>query len=146
MMRRAVRSSSSTNRPSGMMPALLTSMSSGPSCSSAPSKNLENDSRSVTSSPSATVLAVGGASDLCRSLLSRPQVDVADRHPHALAQTRLRDYTADAARAAGDRGGLSGEDTGLLGHESPPGVLAMCPARCRRMKVSSKPSARHDRV
>ncbi len=63
----------------------------------------------------------GAVAELGGGLLGRLQVDVADRHPHALAQERLRGGATDATRAAGDRGGLSGEDTGLLGHESPPG-------------------------
>jgi hypothetical protein len=44
-----------------MIPALLTSTSIGPSCSSAPSRKAVNESRSVTSSGNATVLAPSSA-------------------------------------------------------------------------------------
>jgi hypothetical protein len=43
-------------------------------------------------------------------------VEVADRHFHALAHERAGRLQADAARAAGDGGDLAGEDAGLLGH------------------------------
>ncbi len=104
-------------RPIGMMPALLTSTSIGPSCSSARSRNAAKDARSVTSSGSATVLApssVGGVA-------CRVEVHIADRDLHSLAQKRLRRRLADPTRGTGDRHGLSGEDSGLLGHMCPPG-------------------------
>ncbi len=58
----------------------------------------------------------GAGAELGGSLLGRGKVDVADRHLHSLTQERLRRCLADPARRAGDRRGLAGEDTGLLGH------------------------------
>ncbi len=117
IMRRAVTSSSSTKRPSGMIPALLTTTSSGPELLLGVVQERAKDSRSVTSSGSATVRAPSSAA--VRSAAA--QVHVADRDPHALVQERLRGRAADAARGAGDRRRLAGEDTGLLGHRiSPP--------------------------
>src|SRR4051794_2918544 len=52
-----VRSSSSRNDPSCMIPALLMTTSSGPSCSSTPSRNAATDSRRVTSSSKAAAFA-----------------------------------------------------------------------------------------
>src|SRR4051794_32863205 len=51
----ALASSSSTKRPTGMIPALLTKTSMGPSASSTLSANASTDSRRVTSSSKATV-------------------------------------------------------------------------------------------
>jgi hypothetical protein len=53
---------------------------------------------------------------LGRGLPGEREVDVADRDLHSLTQERLRRRLADPARGAGDRRGLPGEDTGLLGH------------------------------
>jgi hypothetical protein len=58
--------------------------------------------------------------DAVAELLGGPagglEVDVADRHPHPLAQERLRRRAADAACRAGDGGDLAGEDAVLLAH------------------------------
>ena len=62
----------------------------------------------------------GARAELGGGLARRLDVHVADRHLHALAQERLGGGTPDPARGTGDRGGLSGEDAGLLGHGSPP--------------------------
>jgi hypothetical protein len=72
IIRRAVASSSSTNDPIGMIPALLISTSSGPSRSETWSRKRANESRSVTSSASPTAsvpncAAASSASGLSRS-------------------------------------------------------------------------------
>ena len=58
----------------------------------------------------------GARAELGGGLLGGGEVHVADRDLHSLAQERLRRGLADPARGAGDRRGLPGEDTGLLGH------------------------------
>ncbi len=58
----------------------------------------------------------GARAQLGGGLAGHVEVHVADRDPHALAQQRLRGRLADAARGAGDRRRLPGEDSGLLGH------------------------------
>ena len=57
-----------------------------------------------------------GRAQLGSGRLGRRQVHVADRHPHPLAHQGLGRRAADTARGARYGGGLSGEDTGLLGH------------------------------
>ncbi len=78
-IRRAVRSSSSMKRPTCMIPALFTSTSSGPSCSSAASRKALNEARSVTSSSSATALAP--SSSAVRVAASRSTSPIATRMP-----------------------------------------------------------------
>ena len=75
----------------------------------------------------------GARAQLGGGLPRRVEVHVADRHPHALAQERFGGRAPDAARGTGDRGGLSGEDAGLLGHGSPPG------RRVRRAEARQQP-------
>ena len=57
--------------------------------------------------------------ELGSGLARRVEIDVADRHLHAVAQERFRRRAADATRASGDRGCLSGEDSGCFGHGAP---------------------------
>ena len=99
-------------RPSGMMPALLTSTSSGPKRSSAASTKASNESRLVTSSANPAALGPISAAACSASSASRSP----DRDLHALAREGLRRRLADAACGAGDGGDLADEDAGLLGH------------------------------
>ena len=85
-IRRAVRSSSSMKRPICMIPALLTSTSTGPELLLGGVEEAREG------------LAVGHVErqrdrarpELGGGLARRLEVDVADRHLHALAQERLR--------------------------------------------------------
>ncbi len=55
--------------------------------------------------------------ELRRRGLRGREIEVADRDLHPLAEKVAGGLLADAARAAGDRGDLAGEDAGgLLGH------------------------------
>ena len=54
--------------------------------------------------------------ELVGGLLRLGEVEVADRHLHALTDERLGRRLADAAGGAGDRGDLAGQDLGLLRH------------------------------
>ena len=111
-IRTAVASSSSMKRPSGMMPALLTSTSSGPKRSSAASTKASKESRLVTSSSKPA--ALGPISAAACSASSASRSPIGDLHP--LAREGLRRRLADAACGAGDRGDLADEDAGLLCH------------------------------
>ena len=99
----AVASSSSSNGPIGMIPALLTSTSIGPSRRSTSSRNAVNPGRSVTSSAS----PMAPRAELCGRGLGGGGVDVADRHAATLARQRVRERLADAPSAAGDDGDLA---------------------------------------
>ena len=59
----------------------------------------------------------GTRAELVGGPLRRGEVHVADRDAHAGLQERARGRPPDPARAAGDRGGLSGEDAGRLRHD-----------------------------
>ena len=86
----------------------------------------------------------GARAELGGGLAGGIEVDVADRDPHALAQERFGRGAADPARGAGDRGGLSGEDAGLLGHAvSPsPGGSATALSTCKASAQARESAAR----
>ena len=115
-IRCAVASSSSTNLPSGMIPALLTSTSSEPSRSSTWSRKPSNESRRVTSSSSASVSPPSSAA-VC-SASSRSRSPIATLAP--LQHQRPRGRLADPAGAAGDRDDLAPERTRFACHPAPP--------------------------
>ncbi len=105
MIRSAVTSVSDTNGPTGMIPALLISTSSGPS-------------RRSTSVRNASKLGAIGhverkperaGAELLRGPLSQRRVDVADRDARALRDQRLRGGAADSACPAGDRDDPAGD-------------------------------------
>ena len=73
-MRTAVASSSSMKRPTGMMPALLTSTSSGPKRSSAASTKASKESRRVTSSANPAALGPISAAACSASSASRSPI------------------------------------------------------------------------
>ena len=90
-------------RPSGMIPALLTSTSSEPRRSSTWSRKPSNESRrgDVELERDRVAAELGGG------LLGQLAVEVADRDLRALAHQRPRGRLADPARAAGDRDDLA---------------------------------------
>ena len=100
------------NRPTGMIPALLTKHVERPQLLFG---GVEEAGEGV---------AVGDVqrqrdrarAELRGGLLGGGEIDVADRHPHPGGQERLRGGAADAARGAGDRGALTGDEAGGLGH------------------------------
>ena len=69
--RRVVASSSSSNGPSGMMPALLMSTSTGPSVRSTSSRKCANEARSQTLSANASTLPPSSSAVLRASSTSR---------------------------------------------------------------------------
>ena len=113
----AVASDSSSNGPIGMIPALLTTMSIGPS------SLLDAVERGGEGGPVGDVEgeADRAAAGLGRGGLGDGAVEVGDRHAHALTGEGARDRLADAAAAAGDDGDLSGQGAGLFCHAE--GVL-----------------------
>ena len=113
----AVASDSSSNGPIGMIPALLTTMSIGPSSCSIRRATAVKAGRSVTSRarPIAPAPVSAAAASATRG------VEVGDRDAHALTAEGARDRLADAATAAGDDGDLSGQGAGLFCHAE--GVL-----------------------
>ena len=103
IIRRAVRSSSSMNLPTCMIPALFISTSTGPLGFGVVQEPC-NDSRSVTSR-----LGDRRRPQLGGGLLRRLDVEVADRHAHAGSGQRLGRGAPDPARRR-DRGMLAGQD------------------------------------
>ena len=115
-IRWVVASSSSTNGPSCMIPALLTRTSTGPS------GGLGVVDEAVEGGAVGDVERErdGAAAELLRRGLRGLEVEVADRDLHALAHERPGGRLADAAGAAGDERDLTDEDAGLLGHGREP--------------------------
>ena len=94
---RATACGSLSTEPSGMMPALLTRASIGPT-SAVASRNAVHDSGSVTSRRAATTRSPNG----CGHLGGQGDVEVADRDPGTLAGQPLDGGPADAAGTPGD--------------------------------------------